>query len=226
MPRELFQIKELEIIFRLFCAFLVGFIIGLERESRGNAAGLKTHILVSVGAALVMLVSIYGFHSIGDPARLAAQVVPGMGFIGAGAIMRDQSGLGIKGITTAATLWVTAMIGLACGNGFYVGALTATLFTTLALLLIRKMEGKYVRKPIIMTMICEKDKAISAIIIDSFSTYGVIDFEISVSPQVVDSKLKVIITVINNHKNIRNLNDAINSIQKNLNPVEFSISNN
>ena len=108
-----------EIVFRLFLAIILSGIIGFERELHGRPAGLRTHVLVALGAALVMLISIDGFGGSGDPARLAAQVVSGIGFLGAGAILRD--GGDIKGITTAATLWIVGMIGLACGNGYYVG---------------------------------------------------------------------------------------------------------
>ena len=112
-----------EIVLRLVLAVVLSGIIGFERELHGRPAGLRTHILVCVGAALVMLISIDGFGGSGDPARLAAQVVSGIGFLGAGAILRD--GGDIKGITTAATLWIVGMIGLACGNGYYIGAIVA-----------------------------------------------------------------------------------------------------
>ncbi|HBL37110.1 MAG TPA: methyltransferase, partial [Firmicutes bacterium] len=100
-------------------ATLLGAVIGLEREQHGRPAGLRTHILVALGSCLIMLVSIYGFPSGtgSDPARLAAQVVSGIGFLGAGTILRD--GTSIRGLTTAASLWVVAGIGLAAGTGFY-----------------------------------------------------------------------------------------------------------
>ena len=128
------------IIIRLILAVILSGIIGLEREMHGRPAGLRTHILVSLGAALVMLVSIDGFGGTGDPARLAAQVVSGIGFLGAGAILRD--GGDIKGITTAATLWIVGMIGLACGNGYYLGAVIATALCSLMILLLRPVERK------------------------------------------------------------------------------------
>ena len=108
---------ELMISVRVVLAILLGFVLGIEREMYKRPAGLRTHILVCIASCLIMLVSMYGFDS-GDPARVAAQVVSGVGFLGAGAIMREDKGNGIKGITTAATIWMSAMIGLACGNGF------------------------------------------------------------------------------------------------------------
>ncbi len=121
------MIPEIEIVARLLLSALLGGLIGMEREVSNRPAGLRTHILVSVGATLIMLVSVFGFRSIGngtisgDPARLAAQVISGIGFLGAGTIMR--TGNSIKGLTTAASLWVCAGIGLAIGVGYYLGAI-------------------------------------------------------------------------------------------------------
>ena len=112
---------ELTVLFRVALAIVLGFVLGIERELYKRPAGLRTHILVCIASCLIMMVSIYGFDE-GDPARLAAQVVSGVGFLGAGAIMREDKGNSIKGITTAATIWMSAMIGLSCGNGFYFGA--------------------------------------------------------------------------------------------------------
>ena len=131
---------ELMIGFRILLSALFGAVIGIEREYYGRpAAGLRTHILVSVGSALVMCISIFGFES-GDPARLAAQVISGIGFLGAGAIIQGDKD--IKGLTTAATLWISAMIGLAAGNGFYFGVLIATVFSLIVLIVFRRFEHK------------------------------------------------------------------------------------
>lgn len=134
------MIGELEIVGRLLLALLLGGLIGLERETLGRSAGLRTHILVSVGSALIMLISAYGFPS-GDPARLAAQVVSGIGFLGAGTIMRE--GATVRGLTTAASLWVVAGIGLAAGAGFYFGAALATLMVYFSLKALNKVEHRF-----------------------------------------------------------------------------------
>ncbi len=109
------MISQMEIITRLVLAAVIGGLIGIEREFKNRPAGLRTHVLVSLGSALIMLISIDGFTNIvnqtGDPARLAAQVVSGIGFLGAGTIMRTENS--INGLTTAASLWVAAGIGLA-----------------------------------------------------------------------------------------------------------------
>ena len=130
-------ISETDLVLRLLISCILGGLIGLERESLERPAGLRTHILVCVGSALMMIVSIYGFagsDSVNkDPGRIAAQVVSGIGFLGAGTILRE--GLTVKGLTTAASLWVVAGIGLAIGCGqFFAGiAVTALVFLTLVL---------------------------------------------------------------------------------------------
>ena len=160
-----------EIVFRLFLAIVLSGIIGFEREIHGRPAGLRTHVLVSVGAALVMLVSIDGFGGSGDPARLAAQVVSGIGFLGAGAIIRD--GGDIKGITTAATLWICGMIGLACGNGYYVGAIATTIFVLLFILLLKPIESRINNKNKSIILTIDSEKAVLATIIKIFDEEGI-----------------------------------------------------
>jgi len=129
------HITEYEIALRLLLACIFGGILGYERERNDSPAGFRTHILVSLGSALIMVLSMYGFNDFisvnKDPARLAAQVVSGIGFLGAGTILRDETS--IKGLTTAASLWVVAAIGLAAGAGFYFSALfvTVLVFVTL-----------------------------------------------------------------------------------------------
>lgn len=114
----------LEITLRLFVAFLLGGIIGIEREYRSKDAGFRTHFLVALGSALFCIVSQYGFgFDLKDSSRVAAQVVSGIGFLGAGTIIFQKNV--VRGLTTAAGLWVTAAIGLACGTGMYIVATIA-----------------------------------------------------------------------------------------------------
>jgi putative Mg2+ transporter-C (MgtC) family protein len=129
-----------EVFLRLALAAALGAAIGLERELREREAGLRTHLLVSLGSALFTITSAYGFHAFlasganvvrADPTRIAAQIVTGIGFLGAGAIIRQ--GLSVRGLTTAATLWVVAAIGLAAGAGYYSGAVIATVLVLLSL---------------------------------------------------------------------------------------------
>ncbi len=140
------HIDNFTILLRLFLSFVLGGLIGWERESRRQPAGLRTHMLICIGATLLMLVSIYipqtfkNFQN-GDPGRIAAQVVSGIGFLGAGAIFR--LGINVRGLTTAATIWVVAAIGLAVGAGVYVGALMGTFFILFVLIVLDKIENKY-----------------------------------------------------------------------------------
>jgi putative Mg2+ transporter-C (MgtC) family protein len=102
---------------RMVLAVALGTVVGYEREHEGKPAGMRTHGMVAVGAALFTVVSVYGFGGAGDPGRIAAQIVSGVGFLGAGAILRQRGT--IRGLTTAASLWVTAAIGTAVGAGMY-----------------------------------------------------------------------------------------------------------
>lgn len=134
------SITYLEITVRLLLALVLGGVIGLERERMGRPAGLRTHILVTTGSALVMLVSMYALAGVEryDPGRMAAQVVSGIGFLGAGTILRE--GISIQGLTTAASLWAVAAIGLAVGSGFYYAAILATGLVALTLVFFYKFE--------------------------------------------------------------------------------------
>jgi len=129
-----------EEMLRILVAAGLGAALGMERELRGQQAGVRTHLLVAVGSCLFTLVGAYGFEdffSSGprgnpvDPTRIAAQIVTGIGFLGAGAILRQ--GTLVRGLTTAATLWVVAAIGLAAGAGYYGGAVATTIVVLLAL---------------------------------------------------------------------------------------------
>ncbi len=141
----MFEVIHYEYATRLLAAAVLAGLIGLEREMKGRAAGLRTHILVSLGSALIMLTSMYvaemyqGSMDV-DPSRIAAQVVSGIGFLGAGAIIRSQAS--VSGLTTAATLWVVSAIGLACGVGFYNGAFFVTALVLIGLIFFSRLEQK------------------------------------------------------------------------------------
>ncbi len=134
------------IFIRLFLALILGGVVGFEREQNNHPAGFRTHILVSIGSALFMLISIYGFtdyisgENISfDPARIAAQVVTGIGFLGAGTILRH--GFTVTGLTTAASLWVVAGIGMAVGAGMYYSSILATIFVLISLAVLTKFDS-------------------------------------------------------------------------------------
>ncbi|MHB8923141.1 MAG: MgtC/SapB family protein [Thermoleophilia bacterium] len=136
-------------MFRIILGALLGGLVGLEREVRGQAAGFRTHTLVATGSTLFTLVSIYGFVGLQpeggqamvyDPSRIAAQIVVGIGFLGAGAIMRH--GTSVKGLTTAASLWVVAALGMSVGAGYYLGAVTVVILLLLVLRGMRSAEDR------------------------------------------------------------------------------------
>jgi len=119
------------LVLRLTLAAVLGGLIGAEREFRSKVAGTRTHLLVALGAALMMLVSQHGFGGVGDPSRVAAQIVSGIGFIGAGAIMVNKHA--VHGLTTAAGIWVSAGIGMAAAAGLYMLAVTTTVLALVGL---------------------------------------------------------------------------------------------
>lgn len=138
-------ISEMEIVLRLVISCILGGLIGFERESLDRPAGLRTHILVCVGSTLMMIVSMYGFTGFEtvtkDPARIAAQVVSGIGFLGAGTILRE--GLTVTGLTTAASLWVVAGIGLAIGSGLFFAGIVGTALVFLTLVFFGQVERRH-----------------------------------------------------------------------------------
>jgi putative Mg2+ transporter-C (MgtC) family protein len=131
---------QLELALRLLLALLLGAAVGVEREYSRHPAGLRTLVLVSLGSCLFSSLGLVLVTSGTDPTRIAAQVVTGIGFLGAGAILRQ--GDGIKGLTTAASIWVVAAIGMACGFGLFVLALLATVMSIVALVAMGKFEDR------------------------------------------------------------------------------------
>lgn len=138
-----------QIFVRLLLSLILSSLVGLERELHRRTAGLRTHILVSMGSCLIMLTSLYVFAIYKDqvaldPTRIAAGVITGIGFLGAGTIMREREG--VKGLTTAASLWVVAAVGLAVGCGFYPAAIFSTVLTLVVLMVLRRVEGIILNK--------------------------------------------------------------------------------
>jgi putative Mg2+ transporter-C (MgtC) family protein len=196
---------ELDMIIRLCLGFVAGAIFGLERSSRRQVAGLRTHILIATGATLLMLLSIYILQQFyaqrgGDPGRIAAQVVSGMGFLGAGAIIK--LGNNIRGLTTAASLWFVAALGLAIGAGMFLVAGSAVILGLITLILLHKVENRvFPSKRFKLLEIFYKD--------DSENTKEVLDIVkgSGIDIQTIDvnhgskdkgTKLKLLVTIPNN----------------------------
>jgi len=139
------MLTDLQVVLRLTLSLVLSGFIGFERQIHRCNAGLRTHILVCIGSCLIMLTSLYVFdiyknETPMDPSRIAAGVITGIGFLGAGNIIREKAG--IKGLTTAASLWVAAAIGLAAGCGFYSAAIFTTALTLIVLFFLRRAEAK------------------------------------------------------------------------------------
>jgi putative Mg2+ transporter-C (MgtC) family protein len=146
------MISWTEILLRLMLAAVLGALVGIERERKDWAAGLRTHMMVCVGAALTMMVSAFGFKDVLgtnnivlDPSRIAAQVISGIGFIGAGTILFLRQEV-IRGLTTAAGLWTVAAIGLAAGGGMYFAAWLTTIIVLIILWVLKPLERRMFRK--------------------------------------------------------------------------------
>lgn len=150
------EITQWAVVLRILSAVVVGGIIGLERGMKNRPAGLRTYMLVSVGSCLIMLTNqyIYQFTGAGDPMRLGAQVVSGIGFLGAGTIIVTKHNQ-IKGLTTAAGLWACAGVGLALGIGFYEGAVTASVGIYVILTILQRWERRMHRKSRVLEIYVE-----------------------------------------------------------------------
>ena len=159
-----------EFILRIFIAAILGAAIGLEREYRAKEAGFRTHFLVGLGSALFMIMSMFGYDDVTsrdiiyrlDPSRVAAQVVSGIGFIGAGTIIFQKHI--VRGLTTAAGLWVTAAIGLTCGAGMYVLAAAATILVLLCLEAMNFILHRFGAKNMLVTFIMPERSALQPLL--------------------------------------------------------------
>lgn len=158
---DLYSINDTSIILRLVLAIVLGGIIGFERGRSGRPAGFRTHILVCIGSALAMMTNQYIFETYGvsDPTRMGAQVISGIGFLGAGTILvtgRHQ----VKGLTTAAGLWATACMGLAIGIGFYKAAIIGCIMITFATVVLHRFDNFLLSKSKVLDLYMEFSKAV------------------------------------------------------------------
>lgn len=189
------MIATYEIIIRLALATLLGSIIGFERQRREWAAGLRTHMLVCVGSALVMIVSAYGFSDVInkpgivlDPSRVAAQVISGIGFLGAGTILFMKNEV-VRGLTTAAGLWTVAAIGLAVGGGLYLAAAITTFLVFIILAAIKPLEERVFRKNKYngLKLTVKRNQVNLEHIQQTLTKHGIIIKEVRISPAFNDN---------------------------------------
>ncbi len=183
---------------RIALACVLGGIIGYERESMNRPAGFRTHILVCVGSALVMMTGEFinrNFGGTTDPARLGAQVVSGIGFLGAGTILR--AGFNVRGLTTAASLWAVSCVGLACGIGFYIGACLTAATICATLIYFKKFEQKLWIRNTQKTILVRTGDVNSTVcgISEVFARYGIETKHIDFLGKADDGELSVQFTV-------------------------------
>ena len=208
------MLNEWVIVFRLVLSAVLSGIVGFEREFHGRAAGFRTHILLCVGSTLIMLTSIHIFDVYSsrvpiDPARLAAGVVTGIGFLGAGTIMRYKAS--VRGLTTATSLWVVAGIGLAVGSGLYFGSIFTTIIAVVALMFFSKLEHVMIRKDWYKTIIIETKDGVEQLkkIREALFEYGseINDFEVDRSEDGMNMILKFDLKLSTNKHNVQLIHD-------------------
>ena len=201
------------IIALLLSVVLCG-IIGIEREKRGRSAGLRTHLLVGVGSCIIMIISIYGFPLIfssdkRDVARLAAQVITGVGFLGAGAIIHRSSGT--RGLTTAATIWIVMAIGLACGSMNFILAIGGTLLIVIVLTVFRRFETRLNKKAPLIVLKAKPNSPVISKILELSQTFdcSIDDLRVEL---LENDEVEITFLAIAKSKEIR-INDFISAIE-------------
>ncbi len=189
-----------EFVLRLLLSGVMGIVIGLDREYRAKEAGYRTHFLVSLGSALLMIVSQYGFDAVLglpgvglDPSRVASQVVTGIGFIGAGTIILQKRT--VRGLTTAAGIWATSAIGLAIGAGMYLLGIMATVLTLAGLELLGVVFKRVGSKNIMIELVTDTSDALSGIP-EKLKTEGCVIISYRMAEQVVDGKIHYKVSVL------------------------------
>ena len=178
------EFNAVTVVIRVVLAALAGALVGLEREFHGRAAGMRTHMMVALGAALAAMIGLFTVKELGfssDPLRVGAQVISGVGFLGAGTILLRGGGSRITGLTTAAGLWTAASIGLAVGIGFYVGAFITVFAVMFTFTLVTRLENRMNRKRQRMAIYLELEQvdAVAPMLEMLRSEYGLLEAQVT-----------------------------------------------
>lgn len=203
--------------------------VGFEREIRGRSAGLRTHLLVAVGSCVIMIISIYGLPIIGDagrdPARLAAQVITGVGFLGAGAIIHYAGG--IRGLTTAGTIWLVMAIGLACGSMNFTLAIFSTAIVMIVLTSFRRIERRVTKNHPMIIVLTSSDRPILTDILGLAREFNsnVTDIATQIIQDGKDETLQVTFRVSNENNGSFNLEIFTNELRNRTNAIDIKVVN-
>lgn len=207
----------------LLLATILGGLVGYQREVSGHAAGFRTHILISLGSALIMIISIYGIPSEAtrDPMRLAAAGVTGMGFLGAGSIIKN--GVTVKGLTTAASIWVTMAIGMATGAGYFVLGTITTIVTLLCLISFQKFEDWTSEKLTNILIIVEENTNYMGDLINLLNKYNIQYRPFDTTLTVLNNKKVLRIVFTCKHKKGAKITEFMEEFKKKVNPISITV---
>ncbi len=217
------------IIIALLLSGLLSSFIGLEREVRGRSAGLRTHLLVAVGSCVIMIISVYGFSadwSNRDPARLAAQVVAGVGFLGAGAIIHYAGG--IKGLTTASTIWLVMAIGLACGSMNFILAIATTFIVMVVLTTFRQLERKVTKNHPMIILLSHANRPVLTEVLSIAKQFNVAvnDINTQIIQDGDEEKIQVIFRLSSNDsQSYIDTTGFVNELRVKTDPIDIKIVN-
>lgn len=207
----------------LFLATLFGGILGYQREVNGHPAGFRTHVLISLGSALIMILSIYGVPggASRDPMRLAAAGVTGIGFLGTGSIIKN--GVTIKGLTTAATIWVTMAVGMSCGAGYFVIGTITTIISLVALIIFKHIENWASKKSTNIIILVKSDFPVFKDLIPLLEKYEIAykDFDTTLVEEFGNQVLRVHFKCVEKNRDAVNL--FIQEFRETCQPIDVSI---
>lgn len=218
----------------ILCVVLCG-MVGLEREKRGRSAGLRTHLLVGIGSCIVMIISIYGLPYILNPdgnsyisrdvARLAAQVVAGVGFLGAGAIIHNNGG--IKGLTTASTIWLVMAIGLACGSMNFILAILGTVIVMIVLVSFRRVERIVTRTNPLLIMLAPSDVPVMTDLLGIAKDFGysITDMTSQIIQDGTESRIEVTFKVSSENNETIQINEFVKALEQKAHAISIQILN-
>lgn len=210
------------IVLCLLMTLICSGLIGYEREYHGHSAGLRTHMLVAISSCLIMIISVYGFSAAypnRDPARLAAQVVSGIGFLGAGTII--QTGTDVKGLTTATTLWLSMAIGLACGSANFVIAILGTTIALIALIMMKHLERFANRKNPILMIVVKSDTPVMKQVLELSARYGISVRD--VDSQLTNNGANLRVTMRCTASNNASMNVFVEEIRTTISPLQLKV---